>query len=695
MNLSRQITAFGLAAAVICSCTEAVPEPVGNNGRDDSFYKVKATYAGVLPVSGEPLKATIEEGLAPVWIYKAIAAGFAGYSYPSVKSEFPDIFILKNSGTSNDADDPYDGGYCFVCRYQGKSSDGRTIFTSPQLVEDVPWERTEKKIKMLDINGQTYAVQMTNSMINVAKYDRTANTFGNYVWSNPLSGISGMVQIDIIPGETDIADVYVLTTDGTAHQESHKDVYEGYYDAYGNWRGTVGNAELYHFTMSTKDWTQQSQPEQIAESTELIYMPQGFTYFEDKAAGKKGYLFGNKFKSMKFASADNPSIVEFLTDGAGESLTNPCLINRMMTIHDPQTGSRTDFITSGEGAFYLYRFTGSYDENGAPLYYPPEDLLAKNSPLYGGSLVVPTVVDWDSDGVLDIISGNSEGRIAFFKNYATNASPAFGEAEYLMSCGEEVQFCAGYFEVQGPDDGGAWGYICPNVIDWDGDGILDIVTSSNSTRVEVMLGTGSKTADCLGPRMTVTLNGGELWGMWRVRPAVTEIDGEIYMAFMDTEDALHLYKKTSLTSVEDCGQLRMTDGNIMTGHRAIEEATSTLGERGRAKLEFADWDGDGVIDLIIGTSKQGSFPNPDYGLPYYASGIRSFNVIYLRNAGTNENMVFEYPKQFKFLDRQVNLGSHAQSPCICNLGDTSYGPNLLVGCESGRFYFYSHKDLHF
>ena len=58
MSISRRIMAFGLAGAVICSCTEAVPEPVGNNGRDDSFYKVKVSYAGALPVSGEPLKAS-------------------------------------------------------------------------------------------------------------------------------------------------------------------------------------------------------------------------------------------------------------------------------------------------------------------------------------------------------------------------------------------------------------------------------------------------------------------------------------------------------------------------------------------------------------------------------------------------------------------------------------------------------------
>ena len=38
--------------------------------------------------------------------------------------------------------------------------------------------------------------------------------------------------------------------------------------------------------------------------------------------------------------------------------------------------------------------------------------------MYGGSLVSPTMGDWDGDGTVDVLAGNSEGRVQFFRNVA-------------------------------------------------------------------------------------------------------------------------------------------------------------------------------------------------------------------------------------------------------------------------------------
>ena len=670
------------------SCRTLVPDTKPETPRGPDFYDVKVSYSGFAPVSGEPLFSTY----APIWIYKAIACRVNG-SFLATGKEYPDIFINKATGTFGDIDDPDAGGFLYYSRYQGKSTDGRLLYADPVFIKNCPWSRGDSNVRILNVGGQITAFLLGRSAINVAEFNSSSLSFGTEWQRNiTISGFSEAVRAaDLIDIGNNMADVYYLCGDGTAKSETMEDVNQGYYDAYGSWRGVIGNGVLYRCRIDLSNWSQVGTAERLAEGQKLIEMPQGITVFYDKASGKRGLIYGNKFGVIKYAPIDDPGNVSFLSDSHGKELINPSLISGMMTFPSV-SGSRTDLVTSGEGAFFYYRFTGSYDEFGAPVFEPAEELICRDHPAYSGSLCVPSVVDWDKDGVLDIISGNSEGRILFFKNYGTDAIPAFGEGQPLMSCGEVLRHHAGYFEVQGPDDGGAWGYICPNVIDWDGDGILDIVFSSNSSRVEVMLGNGSGTLDCLGPRMIITLGGAELWGMWRVRPGVTRIGTDIYLAFMDTDNAVHLYRKVSLTSVEDCGQLKMTDGNIITGHRA--NAGSTLGERGRSKLEFADWDGDGIIDLLIGTPQHSSFPNPTSGLPEFASQ-KALHVLYFRNAGSNNDMVFEYPKEFQFKQKKVTLGGHAQSPAVCRLGDCTNGPNLLVGCESGRFYFYKRSDLNF
>ena len=106
------------------------------------------------------------------------------------------------------------------------------------------------------------------------------------------------------------------------------------------------------------------------------------------------------------------------------------------------------------------------------------------------------------------------------------------------------------------------------------------------------------------------------------------------------------------------------------------------------------WDGDGLLDLLVGTPRSASIPSPDRGFPNGTlKSYEGLQALLMRNVGSNEKPLFEEPVQFQTNGEDVYIGQHANSPTPCMLGDTSAGANLLVGCENGRFFFYNRKDL--
>ena len=98
-----------------------------------------------------------------------------------------------------------------------------------------------------------------------------------------------------------------------------------------------------------------------------------------------------------------------------------------------------------------------------------------------------------------------------------------------------------------------------------------------------------------------------------------------------------------------------------------------------------------------GCAKRGSFPEPDVGLPWARRRkTASLQVVYFRNVGTNAAPKYEYPKQLQFRGKDTYHGAHANSPAACMLGENKNGrPNLLIGMESGRLFFYAHDDITF
>jgi len=110
-------------------------------------------------------------------------------------------------------------------------------------------------------------------------------------------------------------------------------------------------------------------------------------------------------------------------------------------------------------------------EGGKPLSFgAAQRLEAGGQPLKVNGDAAPVAADWDSDGRLDLIVGAEDGSVVWYRNIGTKGRPKLEAARQLIPkspCGWNGD------DSRRP---GEWGLrVKPCVIDWDGDGRLDIL----------------------------------------------------------------------------------------------------------------------------------------------------------------------------------------------------------------------------
>lgn len=102
----------------------------------------------------------------------------------------------------------------------------------------------------------------------------------------------------------------------------------------------------------------------------------------------------------------------------------------------------------------------------------PEDVLAGGMPIEGNN-VAPCVADWDGDGVPDLLTGDANGIVTFYKGTRTANGLRFGAGVELV----------GPNTFPKRDDRPAMrAKVC--VTDWNGDGKLDLLVGDFSSSRE-------------------------------------------------------------------------------------------------------------------------------------------------------------------------------------------------------------------
>jgi hypothetical protein len=190
----------------------------------------------------------------------------------------------------------------------------------------------------------------------------------------------------------------------------------------------------------------------------------------------------------------------------------PVRMNLQMVVPhavDWDTDGDVDLVVGDEdGRVAFIENTGRMIDE-VPEFLPPDYFEQQASDIDVGALATPVGCDWDGDGDDDIITGNTAGDILFVENLrtATPGEPRWARPHALSLEGAVTPFriLAGENgSIQGPAEA-KWGYTTLSVVDWDADADLDIVFNSIWGRVQWLQNTGTPTAPQLAAPQDVAV----------------------------------------------------------------------------------------------------------------------------------------------------------------------------------------------
>jgi hypothetical protein len=541
-----------------------------------------------------------------------------------------------------------------------------------------------------------YAISSSDKKVVLLAYDRQTMQFqykASATLPNRISDITGFIASD------QKLHAFYTRGNGAGYYPtpgSHDPEYRPF-DGSGFWRGDMPADYLYYARWTSPDFKEleyngpatPNDPEQGllfgCSGTAIVKIGPGQLEHCLVAANRLGvfrsYLMGSSHDmplgEAAFAVEDSEAKV---------MLRHPIVNPKPVPFPNPVSGY-SDLIVSDSCRTWHYQLQALFGPH-TPVYGKRRPVIAAGEKLLLGALPVISPGDINRDGKVDFISGNDAGELLFIENIGTPNAPDFTNPVELLVDGKYFRERGGYRgSIQGPGEAN-WGYTCPTLFDWDGDGKLDIVMNSIRGNIVVLLQiNGQKNPPEFGTPLPLFNNSLDLHLSWRTQPGITTWGGNTVPCIIanDENNQLRMYYRMDNQNVKSGLVLRLNNGKAIQAHDQRYG-----GQFGRSKIVPTDWDNDGTVDLLIGTGRAMSIPGPR-GIPDNLSGNeRQASVLFLRNTGSNKEPIFSYPVRVVYNGSAIKLGVHSCSPAVVTFKGRK---DLMVAEENGRIIYYPRDSL--
>jgi len=382
------------------------------------------------------------------------------------------------------------------------------------------------------------------------------------------------------------------------------------------------------------------------------------------------------FQNIGTRSEPRYAAGRYLTHNGKVVKMDLCMI--LPTAVDWNSDGHVDLIVGQEdGRVALLENTGRVVD-GLPQFLPPQFFRQEAKYVKFGTLVTPVGCDWDDDGDEDLICGNTAGYIGYIENLDGDDPPKWAKPEYLRADGEVIRILAGYNgSIQGPAEA-KFGYTTLSVADWDHDGLKDLVVNSIWGEVLWYRNIGVRGEPQLAParRIVVRWSGQPpkpAWNWWQPQ------GNQLVTQWRTTPVATDLNGDGLIDLV-----MLDHEGYLAFFERARSGSQTVLLAPQRV---FQDKKSGGPLRLNSG--KAGGSGRRKLCLADWDGDgrldlmVNSANTSFLRNEAVEKG-------RYIFSDQgqvtPLRLAGHTTSPTIVDW-DRNKIPDLLIGAEDGFLYY--------
>jgi hypothetical protein len=313
------------------------------------------------------------------------------------------------------------------------------------------------------------------------------------------------------------------------------------------------------------------------------------------------------------------------------------------------------------GKVCYYELSGR-DRAGQMLLKDRGYLLQRNSYVnpFGG-FVQAHLSDWENNGNWDLTMGCETGWVTRSRNIGTQKRPVYAETEFLEQGGKPIELLHGPFSDPGSIMESTIGQTAPLYLDWDGDGVMDLLVCMG-WKFLFYKNVGTSLHPKLLPPVDVATRDGKPVHGFRDKPVVIDWDGDGLVDVVGCTDGVtHLFKRYRDAQT---GELKLAAGLPL---KFADGSPLTVGSFCNA----GDWDRKGVYDLFS----------------------CSWNtMLYCKNTGTNAQPAFLRPVAMQADGQSLSVGNHVTTPLPVDW-DHSGKLDILASGESGLLYLYRRSYL--
>lgn len=226
------------------------------------------------------------------------------------------------------------------------------------------------------------------------------------------------------------------------------------------------------------------------------------------------------------------------------------------------------------------------------IYEAPKAIQAGGKPIDNYGISGANFEDFDGDGDLDIIISEFVDRLTWIENTGTGKVPIYAAGKFIKINGEVL-----HLDLE---------MIVPNAIDWDGDKDIDLIIGEEDGRVIFLENTGEKDEDGLVFKLPVYIQqeAQHLKFGALVTPYSVDWDNDGdedlicgntagYIGFIENLDGAEIPKWAKPVYLKAGGETIL----VQAGENGSIQGPAER-KWGYTTLSVADWNGDGLLDII-------------------------------------------------------------------------------------------------